>query len=482
MKSNPIYIVFLLFIIFYSCKKDAVPEPTDYPFVILSEVNNITSDGATFNANITNLGNQKILDYGFAWNDSTAKPTINSIIKSLGNNPSLGKFSYKVNSDLEKGKTFNVRAYIKTDKFIVYSNISSFISEGCLPPVITKFYPDSGSAGRIITIIGKNFSSRLNNNKVYFGTNLANVVKANSDTLLVQSPNTSQSLSVKIELEVAKQKITTSSYFKLIYPWLKTTDFIGGKRFASSYCVLNNYGYTTLGEMQWGSTYLAKNFWQFSFDTQQWSQRKDFPASEREYATSFSANGNVYFGLGVYLEGITKRYNDLWSFNPKTNEWTQKANYPGGQEYWMSNFVINDTVYLYSYEGNEFWIYFPLIDSWQKQNTMAQIQQLAFCISYKNKGYLVGRNGDIWQYNPISKNFIKYGEITNVYNLMEGFCIDGIIYVRGSDNFKSFDINTKYQYTISCPCNTFSDIVFAFQHKAYISPVYSTDFWEFYPR
>jgi hypothetical protein len=218
MKTNLIFFGFLLYLAFYSCKKDATPEPTDYPFIILSEVKDITSEGTTFNANITNLGNQRILDYGFVWNDSTSKPTINSIIKSFGNNASLGEFNYRANFDLERGKTYNVRAYVKTDKVIVYSNVRSFISGGCLPPIINEFYPDSGSIGRVVTIIGKNFSSKLTNNKIYFGLIQANVVKCNSDTLLVQCPNTLQTIITNISLEVANQQSISQMTFKLINP------------------------------------------------------------------------------------------------------------------------------------------------------------------------------------------------------------------------------------------------------------------------
>ena len=475
----------MFFIAFYSCKKDAVPESTDYPYVILSDIHEITSDGATFKANITNLGNQVITDYGFVWNDSTTKPTTNSIIKSFGTNPSSGYFKYEVTYNLEKGKTFSVRAYVKTDKVIVYSNVCSFVSKGCLPPVITEFSPTSGSAGSLITIIGKKFGSKSNYNKVYFGENLASIVKVYSDTLLVQCPNSSQSGAVKIGLEVAKQKINSTSDFNLIYPWSRTNDFIGGKRFASSFCVMNNFGYTSLGEMQSGSTYSANNFWQFSFDTKVWSQRKDFPALERSYATAFSANDLIYFGLGINLDNLT-RFHDLWAYDPFTDVWAQKTNFPGEQFYNMNNFVINDTVYFYSYSysDNEFYIYFPKTDTWQKQNEITQIPWITFSCSYNNKGYLIAENGDIWQFDPISKSFIKFGKIANVYSIEEGFCIGDVIYVRESAGMemKSFNLKNCYQSIISSPCNTFSDIIFAFQNKAYISPVYSTDFWEFYPR
>ena len=67
-----------------------------------------------------------------------------------------------------------------------------------------------------------------------------------------------------------------------------------------------------------------------SYGSIQWTQRADFPASARHRAVSASAGNMGYVGLGHYNgTGFETYFNDWWEFDPSTNAWTQKADYPG---------------------------------------------------------------------------------------------------------------------------------------------------------
>lgn len=488
--------LFIIIITTLTCKKEAEVEPSEYPFFLLTEINDISQSGVTFNSHITNLGKQKILSYGFVWEEENQSsyfpeeciPALNDNYISLGDNPIKGDFSYRVSTDLYNNSTYYVRAYILTDKGVVYSNTLSFLSKGCLPPRIHDVYPKSGTIGKIITIVGENFSNFPENNRVYFGEKRGTVVKCNADTLLVQCPyNTSHF----IEVEVADKNAYYDKFY-LLDPWFQYSGFShyynsDFYRVESVSCVLDSFGYTSLGKIyDYTSVFSPRNLWQFSLKTRQWAKLKDFPATVRSYATSFSANGLVYFGLGAK---DSTGYSDLWSYNPISDEWKAKSKFPGGK-FKMNNFVINDTVYLYSRldSENEFWIYYSLSDTWQKQNT-TQVPNVAFCCTYNNIGYLVTRRGSIWQYNPKSMIFDYIGDLNGEYvEVAEGFCINGVIYAMRDENFDGvygnfyFDLNNKYWNVMYYPTYGPLDILFTFKDRAYISSVYDNYLWELYPR
>ena len=107
-----------------SCSDDGIPR--EYPRVKTSDVNNITTSGATFNGEITLLGNRNIIEYGFVW-DNYEFPTIDYSNKiNLGSGIGLGKFTTQLETSLEKGVIYYVRAYAKTDNFLVYGKIIEF--------------------------------------------------------------------------------------------------------------------------------------------------------------------------------------------------------------------------------------------------------------------------------------------------------------------------------------------------------------------
>ncbi|MBZ0099469.1 MAG: hypothetical protein K8F30_10310, partial [Taibaiella sp.] len=85
-----------------------------------------------------------------------------------------------------------------------------------------------------------------------------------------------------------------------------------------------------------------------SLHAQTWTREKDIPPaaiSGRWGAYSFALNGKIYLG-GGYL-GNQVNLNDLWEYDPGTDNWTQKANVPGsnGRTHAIA-FAINGKGYI----------------------------------------------------------------------------------------------------------------------------------------
>jgi N-acetylneuraminic acid mutarotase len=62
----------------------------------------------------------------------------------------------------------------------------------------------------------------------------------------------------------------------------------------------------------------------------QWSQKASFGGIGRHRPTGISIGTKVYLGLGHYNGTGTETYlSDWWEFDPSSNSWTQKVDYPG---------------------------------------------------------------------------------------------------------------------------------------------------------
>lgn len=81
------------------------------------------------------------------------------------------------------------------------------------------------------------------------------------------------------------------------------------------------------------------------------------PLSAAYYSTSFEVNGIFYVGLG-------HSSNELYAYDPVSNTWTKKANYPGSNSYFSYSFVLDDYAYVGKGYNSDFWRYSPQTNSW----------------------------------------------------------------------------------------------------------------------
>lgn len=104
---------------------------------------------------------------------------------------------------------------------------------------------------------------------------------------------------------------------------------------------------------------------QFTFGST-WNQKSKLPASGRHRGTGIAISDKGYIGLG-HMNGTGNNimYDDWWEFDPATNSWTQKANYPV-VNYACTVFSINNKAYAgggVSLAG-EFYEFDPMTNQW----------------------------------------------------------------------------------------------------------------------
>jgi N-acetylneuraminic acid mutarotase len=189
--------------------------------------------------------------------------------------------------------------------------------------------------------------------------------------------------------------------------WTQRANFPGTSRGAAIGFSLGTKVYVGLGND--GS--LRKDFWEYTPATDSWNQKADFGGSGRSLAIAFSIDTKGYVGTGS--DGSMR--NDFWEYDPATNAWTQRASVPGGVRMDAVGFSIGSKGYvgtgfgsssIFTYK-DDFWEYDPASDHWTaKANFPGEGRWGAIGFAIGGKGYVgtgfaVGDDCvDFWEYDP----------------------------------------------------------------------------------
>lgn len=134
-----------------------------------------------------------------------------------------------------------------------------------------------------------------------------------------------------------------------------------------------------------------------------WNQKADFGGTGRHRACGTSIFNKGYIGLGhVNGTGTDISYKDWWEYDPASNSWTQKADYPIANHGAVA-FSVGKKGYVGggSYLNNEFYCYDPLLNTWQSIAPCPLSAGETQGFSIQGKGYVYLGN-QLAQYDPVS--------------------------------------------------------------------------------
>lgn len=200
------------------------------------------------------------------------------------------------------------------------------------------------------------------------------------------------------------------------FSWTQVADYGGGPSSFTAGGVIN------------GKAYVPSNnqLWEYNPVTNVWNAKANFPGSARVGASSFVINNILYFGTGDVLFGALLK--DWWKYDPSNNTWTQLNNFAGLERYAAIGFSIGSKGYIatgfasgFNYL-NDIWEYNPASDSWvQKTNLPDAGKYLVGGFSVSGKGYVVtgyeGTSGDVkdvWEFNPVSNSWLQKANFAGV--------------------------------------------------------------------
>lgn len=156
----------------------------------------------------------------------------------------------------------------------------------------------------------------------------------------------------------------------LIGYWVRMSDFDGLARGEASGFTIGNKGYLIGGFNGNRNSTRMSDLWVYDMDMDAWTQLADCPGSARSGATAFAIEDKGYLGTGYnYTNESGETYlNDFWEYDPASNVWTQKADFPGSARYDAVSFSVDGKGYIGAgYDGNylkDFYSYDPQSNIW----------------------------------------------------------------------------------------------------------------------
>lgn len=157
--------------------------------------------------------------------------------------------------------------------------------------------------------------------------------------------------------------------------WTRKADLPLGLAYASGFSI-GDKGYIGLGYKTGGN---SNQFWQYDPINNTWIRKADFPGLFRTDQVGFSLNNEGYMGLGyhvIYSNGANQTIfdNDIWAYDPNTDTWAQKPDYPGVNRYSRLGIGYKGKAYIGTGEQvqnqvttNEFWEFDPVANVWNKK-------------------------------------------------------------------------------------------------------------------
>lgn len=271
--------------------------------------------------------------------------------------------------------------------------------------------------------------------------------------------------------------------------WIQKSSFPGLGRHRSTGCATSHRGYLGLGHHNGAGVDISfKDWWEYDPASDTWTQRADFPVSTHG-ALAFVVDNCPVVGGGSALS------TQFYKFNPNTNSWAPIANCilsnPGDSQ----AFSVNNCGFVY--QANQLAKYDPQTDAWTLC-AQGPISFATWSCSFAIEGSGFIKSGaQLWEYKPLHDQWIQRASFPGVCtNGSSAFAIEqhGYItcgYVGGlgnvTDQVWSFHpaSNTWKQEIEFEGTNRRFPVAFAIHNRGYFGTgtngINFNDFWQFNP-
>ncbi|GAB4143068.1 MAG: hypothetical protein Fur0041_18200 [Bacteroidia bacterium] len=182
---------------------------------------------------------------------------------------------------------------------------------------------------------------------------------------------------------------------------------------ACAFAVLNK-GYVCTGQGDWGA--FLKDNWEYDPASDTWTQKADFPGTARRAAVSFVIDNIAYVGTGQDATGLKK---DFYKFDPVNNLWGVIADFAGTPRKYAVGFAMGNQGYVGTGDDgvlkNDFWQYLVFQNQWvQKASMPVAGRSGAVAWGQFPNGYIAcgesfsaGFMNDVWEYNYFNNQWTQ---------------------------------------------------------------------------
>jgi len=148
--------------------------------------------------------------------------------------------------------------------------------------------------------------------------------------------------------------------------WVQKNNFPAAARCGAYSFTIDQHGYFGCGQ----GVERYSDFWKYDPIDDHWERIADFPDGGRREGISFSCGGFGFAGLGVTTFDDAGHTDEIYKYNPLTNEWTSITPYPGG----ATSYAKAESFDVFAVVGggqegllnfqSDFYMYDVLEDSW----------------------------------------------------------------------------------------------------------------------
>ena len=180
--------------------------------------------------------------------------------------------------------------------------------------------------------------------------------------------------------------------------WVQKANFPGSRRIEGSAATfsIGTKGYITGGLSEQNSNAVTlRETWEYDPSNNEWTPKADMPSLNRTaYATGFSAVNKGYVLAGKYItENSTIHLKKLLEYDPVTDNWTTKSDFPGLPRYHPSVFVIGSTAFAgcgrtMNTFFKDFYKYNPYSNTWSQVADVPVTNASVFGFAISSKGYV----------------------------------------------------------------------------------------------
>ncbi|MEN9969243.1 MAG: hypothetical protein RIR94_1439 [Bacteroidota bacterium] len=271
--------------------------------------------------------------------------------------------------------------------------------------------------------------------------------------------------------------------------WIQKSSLGGPGRHRATGCATSHRGYMGLGHVNGtGQDISFKDWWEYDPASDTWTQRADFPVSTHG-AVSFVVDNCPVVGGGSALS------TQFYKFDPQHNTWAPIANCilpnPGDSQ----GFSVNNCGFVY--QANQLAKYNPNTNSWSLcANAPISFGSWTCSFAIEGSGFIKG-GAQLWEYKPLHDQWLQRASFPGVSSGgSSGFAIQQRGYVT-SGYVGGLSVVTEQVWSFHPATNTWQEeiafpgskrrfpVAFAIHDRGYIGTgtngINFNDFWQFNP-
>ena len=236
--------------------------------------------------------------------------------------------------------------------------------------------------------------------------------------------------------------------------WSRKNDYPGTPVIEGVGFSINQKGYICVGSPNTTAPLVA-DLWEYDPASDQWTQKANYPGSPRSGSTVLVIGQKAYVLAGS--AGASGSPIDVWEYDPQGDRWTRKADFPGGGRFLPAGFVVGDKGYVGTGTiagtgftvTNDLWEYNPQTDRWtRKADFPGAARSYAIGLTLGNKGYLIfglldinstgtslTLSRDLWEYDVAGDSWTQKTDFSGQARVMTvGFVLGSYLYVGPGNN------------------------------------------------